>query len=400
MQVASKRIQNLAESQTLAMAKKVRELKAQGKDIINLTLGEPDFDVPKHIQEAAINAIHDSTTHLYPPVAGTSELRAAVAQYFNKYHQLPYKTENILVSTGAKQSLINAIMALVNPGEQVIIPAPYWVSYLPMVKMAEGEPVIVQCGMEQRFKITAQQLEKAITTNTKLFIINSPSNPTGMMYSKEELAELVKILEKHPNIYIIADEIYEQIHFECEHFSIARFPSIFDRVITINGLSKAFSMTGWRVGFTAAPKWIIDLCERFQGQVTSGTSHISQRAAIAAVSSDLTPVQQMVIQFRNRRDSCYNFIKKELPNLKTLLPDGAFYLYIDVSFYFDKKTSQDVIIHNVDDFVEHLLTEAGVATVSGIAFGTTNHIRISIATSLEILTDAFNKIKTALDKWK
>jgi aspartate aminotransferase len=391
------RVAGLAESQTLAMAKKVRELRAAGKKVISLTLGEPDFDTPDHIRAAAIKSIEEGFTH-YPPVAGIPELREGVANYFRQQHQLPYNAENIIISTGAKQSLVNAIMAIVNPGDEVIIPAPYWVSYLPMVKMAEGIPVIVNCGVEQEYKIRPEQLEAAITPKTKLFIFNSPSNPTGMMYTPEEIKALVNILAAHPSIFIISDEIYELIRFEKPHVSIGSFAEVFEQTITINGVSKAFAMTGWRVGFTGAPKWLAALCERYQGQVTSGTCSIAQRAALAAVTGSLEPAQKMVSKFRERRDFCVDFIRRELPNLKLVVPDGAFYLYLDVSYYLGRYTPEGALIEQIDQLVDYILEVGQVATVSGSAFGTQSHLRISTASSQDTLWQGLTQLQECLSK--
>lgn len=393
------RMDGLSESQTLALAKKVREMRAAGKDVISLTLGEPDFDTPAHIRQAAIAAINQGFTH-YPPVAGIPELREAVATFMRTHNNLPYKAENILVSTGAKQSIVNAIMALINPGDEVVLAAPYWVSYYPMVKMAEGVPVVVQSTQENALKITPEQLERAITPRTRMFILNTPSNPTGMMYTPAEVAALAEVLRRHPHVFIISDEIYELIAYAQKHVSIGTFPDLFDRVITIDGLSKGFAMTGWRVGFTAAPKWILDLCEKFQGQVTSGANSIAQKAALCAVTSDLGPTHTMVAAFRKRRDLLCSLMQQHMPAVRFVKPDGAFYLYPDISAWFGKKTPQGTLIQNGDDWAMHALQHALVSTVPGSAFGTNQHVRISYACSEQEITLAVQRLAECFDKVK
>jgi len=390
----SDRINFLTESQTLAVAKRVRELKAQGEDILSLTLGEPDFDTPEHIRNAAIQAINQGFTH-YPPVAGIPELRQAVAEKFSKLNNLPYKAENILISTGAKQSLINAVMSLVNPGDEVIIPAPFWVSYVEMVKMAEATPVIIPTSIESGFKLKAEQLEAQITHKTRMLIYSSPSNPAGSMYSAEELESLVAVLEKHPGIFILSDEIYEFITYGKKHVSIGSFPSLTDRTITINGVSKAFAMTGWRIGFLGAPKWITDLCEKFQGQVTSGTCSIAQKAAVAAMTESLEPTYAMVSEFHRRKDAGYALLS-EIPGIKIIQPEGAFYFYPDIKGFLGKCTPQGKTLNTVDDLCLYLLDEAKVAVVTGTAFGSDTNIRLSFATSLNILEKSIERIRTAL----
>lgn len=390
----SDRINFLTESQTLAVAKRVRELKAQGEDILSLTLGEPDFDTPEHIRNAAIQAINQGFTH-YPPVAGIPELRQAVAEKFSKLNNLPYKAENILISTGAKQSLINAVMSLVNPGDEVIIPTPFWVSYVEMVKMAEATPVIIPTSIESGFKLKAEQLEAHITHKTRMLIYSSPSNPAGSMYSAEELESLVAVLEKHPGIFILSDEIYEFITYGKKHVSIGSFPSLTERTITINGVSKAFAMTGWRIGFLGAPKWITDLCEKFQGQVTSGTCSIAQKAAVAAMTESLEPTYAMVREFHRRKDAGYALLS-EIPGIKIIQPEGAFYFYPDIKDFLGKCTPQGKILNTVDDLCLYLLDEAKVAVVTGTAFGSDTNIRLSFATSLNILEKSIERIRTAL----
>lgn len=390
----SYRIQALEESQTLALSKRVRELKAEGKDILNLTLGEPDFNTPDHIRAAATQAIAEGFTH-YTPVSGIAELRQAVADKFRKYNNLPYQANNIVISTGAKQSLINAIMVLVNPGDEVIMPVPFWVSYAEMVKMAEAKSVLIQTGIEQDFKMTASQLEAAITDKTRMLIFSSPSNPAGAMFSREELSDIVQVLLKHPQIYVISDEIYEFIAYDTPHVSIGSFPEIFDRVITINGVSKGFAMTGWRVGFMGAPKWIADLCDKFQGQVTSGTCSIAQRAALAAMTSDLGPTYQMTEIFRQRRAMFYDYLSL-IPGFKLSMPQGAFYMYPDISGLFGKRTPGGLTLKTPSDVAAWLLEDAGVALVPGEAFGTFQHIRLSFACSESVLEAAAERILTAV----
>ncbi len=395
----SQRMNGLAESQTLAMAKRVREKRAAGHDVISLTLGEPDFDTPMHIRNAAVEAIRQGFTH-YPPVAGIPELREAVARSMLVRNGLPYKAENILVSTGAKQSIVNAMMALINPGDEVILAAPYWVSYYPMVCMAEGKPVVVHATQTNDLKITAEQLEAAISPQTRLFILNTPSNPTGMMYTREELTALVQVLHRHPQVMVISDEIYELIAYEGKHISIGTLDGMFDRTITINGLSKGFAMTGWRCGFTAAPTWVISLCEKFQGQVTSGTCSITQKAALAAVTGDMQPTYDMVAAFRKRRDLLMSLIRTTLPQVSFSVPDGAFYLYPDVSSFFHKKLPDGTLLKNANDFSNYALQKALVSVVPGEAFGTSEHVRLSYACSereieaaVSRLAEVFGKIK-------
>ena len=321
----SQKLMQLEESATLAIAKQVRLLKAQGKDIVSLTLGEPDFDTPAHIRDAAKQALDDGFTH-YPPVDGLPELRAAIVEKFHRDNAIPYTIDNVMVSTGAKQSLYNAIFALINPGDEVVIPAPYWVSYSSMVELADGVVRLVQTELEHNFKITPEQLEAAITPRTKIFMFTSPSNPTGSMYTRAEITALVHVLEKYPQIYIIADEIYEHISYGQEHISIASFPSMFDRTITVNGFAKAYAMTGWRLGYMGAPKEIKMLCEKMQGQCTSGTNSFAMKGAVAALNGDQACVKAMTETFRRRRDLMYALLSA-IDGLKVNLPDGAFYFY-------------------------------------------------------------------------
>lgn len=389
----SNRLDLFAESQTLKMAKMSRELKAKGIDIINLSLGEPDFQTPQHIKNAAKKAIDDGYTY-YTPVAGYLDLREAIVRKFKRENKLTYTPNEIVVSTGAKQSIANAVLSVLNPGDEVIIPTPYWVSYSEMIKLAEGVPVFITSTVENDFKITPEQLEKAITSKTKLFIFSSPCNPTGSVYTKEELAQLVTVFEKYPAIFIISDEIYEHINFQSTHESIAQFDQVKDRMIVINGLSKAFAMTGWRLGYMGAPSDIARACEKIQGQFTSATCSITQRAAITALDTGLGPTLEMQNAFRNRRDLVFSLLK-DIPGIKTNLPSGAFYFFPDVSFYFGKKFKADTI-KNAEDLCMYLLHEAHVALVTGAAFGSENNIRLSYATSEDNLIEAIKRIKLAL----
>ncbi len=375
------------------MAALARELKAQGKDIISLSLGEPDFNTPDFIKEAAKKAI-DENYSTYSPVDGYVELKEAICRKFKRDNNLDYKPANIVVSTGAKQSLYNIAQCMLNEGDEVILPAPYWVSYFEIIKMAGGIPVEVPTSVESDFKITAQQLEQAITPKTKMIWYSSPCNPSGSVYSREELTTLAAVLAKHPNIYIVSDEIYEHINFSGTFCSIASIPGMFDRTITVNGVAKAFAMTGWRIGYIGAPEFIAKACTKMQGQVTSGANSIAQRATITAVDADPSVLHEMVSAFKNRRDLVVRLIN-EIPGLKLNVPEGAFYVFPDVSSYFGK-TLRGTLIKNADDFSMYLLGEANVATVTGDAFGNPDCIRFSYATSEEILTEALTRIKAAL----
>ena len=389
----SDRINSLSTSQTLAMAALARELKAQGKDIISLSLGEPDFNTPDFIKEAAKKAI-DENYSTYSPVDGYAELKDAICRKFKRDTDLDYKPANIVVSTGAKQSLYNIAQVMLNDGDEVILPAPYWVSYFEIVKMAGGIPVEVPTSVESDFKITAEQLEKAITPKTKMIWYSSPCNPSGSVYSREELTALSKVLEKYPNIFVVSDEIYEHINFSGTFCSIASIPGMFDRTITVNGVAKAFAMTGWRIGYIGAPEFIAKACTKMQGQVTSGANSIAQRATITAVDADPSDLNDMVAAFKGRRDLVVRLIN-DIPGLKLNVPEGAFYVFPDVSSYFGK-TLRGTEIKNADDFSMYLLAEANVATVTGDAFGNPNCIRFSYATSEEILAEALKRIKEAL----
>jgi aspartate aminotransferase len=389
------RINKLSESQTLAMARRSRELQQAGIDIISLSLGEPDFDTPDFVKAAANKAIADNFSH-YTPVNGFSDLREAISLKFKRDNQLAYAADEIVVSTGAKQSIANVMLSLVNPGDEVIVPAPYWVSYIEIIKMAEGIPVIVEAGIENDFKVTANQIEAAITEKTRLMIFSTPCNPTGSVYNKKELESIAKLMEKYPDFYVICDEIYEHINFVGQHESLAQFDAIKKQVITVNGVSKGFAMTGWRIGFIGAPKWIADACTKIQGQVTSGTCSISQKAAKAAVSEKPEVLKDMVSAFKKRRDLVLDLLN-EIPGIKTNVPEGAFYVFPDVSAFFGK-TFNGKAIMNASELSLYLLDEAKVALVTGEAFGNPNCIRISYATSETILIEAVKRIKEALSK--
>jgi aspartate aminotransferase len=382
-----------SEPETLKMAKLGRELRAKGIDVIDLSLGEPDFDTPQHIKDAAIKAINDNWSH-YTPVAGFPDLKEAVCTKLKRDNQLDYKPENIITSTGAKQSLANAILALVDEGDEVIIPTPYWVTYSELVKIARGHVVEIRTAVENNFKITPQQLEAAITSNTRVFMFSSPCNPSGAVYTKDELAALVKIFEKHPKITILSDEIYEYINFIGQHESIAQFPSIKERVVVINGLSKGFAMTGWRLGYIAANTDIVKACEKLQGQFTSGTCSITQKAAIAALTGDLAPSRAMTAEFARRREKTLALVKS-IPGFKCFEPQGAFYVFPDVSTYYGKKNKTETI-NNASDLSMFLLNSAHVSSVMGDAFGEPNCIRFSFANSMENIEKAWARIKDAL----
>ncbi len=389
----SDRINNLSTSQTLAMAALARELKAQGKDIISLSLGEPDFNTPDFIKDAAKKAI-DENYSTYSPVDGYMELKEAICRKFKRDNNLDYKPVNIVVSTGAKQSLYNVAQCMLNDGDEVILPAPFWVSYSEIIKMSGGIPVEVPTSIEDDFKMTAAQLEAAITPKTKMIWYSSPCNPSGSVYSREEFTALAKVLEKHPKIFIVADEIYEHINFSGTFCSIASIPGMFERTITVNGVAKAFAMTGWRIGYIGAPEFIAKACTKMQGQVTSGANSIAQRATITAVDADPKVLKYMVDAFHSRRDLVVGLIR-EIPGLKINVPEGAFYVFPDVSSFFGK-TLRGILIKNADDFSMYLLSEANVATVTGDAFGNPNCIRFSYATSEELLTEAMRRIKEVL----
>lgn len=393
MNPLSDRINNLSTSQTLAMAALARELKAQGKDIISLSLGEPDFNTPDFIKEAAERAIEENYS-TYSPVDGYMELKEAICRKFKRDNNLDYKPANVVVSTGAKQSLYNIAQVLLNDGDEVILPVPYWVSYSEIIKMSGGIPVEVPTSIENDYKMTPEQLEAAITPKTKMLWYSSPCNPSGSVYSREEFTALATVLEKYPNIYIVADEIYEHINFSGTFCSMASIPGMFDRTITVNGVAKAFAMTGWRIGYIGAAEFIAKACTKMQGQVTSGANSIAQRATITAVDAHPSVLKYMVDAFHSRRDLVVGLIR-EIPGLKINVPEGAFYVFPDVSSFFGK-TLRGITIKNADDFSMYLLSEANVATVTGDAFGDPNCIRFSYAASEELLTEALKRIKEVL----
>lgn len=375
------------------MAALARELKAQGKDIISLSLGEPDFNTPEFIKEAAKKAI-DENYSTYTPVEGYLELKEAICRKFKRDNGLTYQPAQIVVSTGAKQSLYNIAQVMLNEGDEVILPAPYWVSYYEIIKMAGGIPVEVPTSVESDFKITAEQLAKAITPKTKMIWYSSPCNPSGSVYNRQELTALSEVILKHPNLFVVADEIYEHINFSGTFCSIASIPGMFDRTITVNGVAKAFAMTGWRIGYIGAPEFIAKACTKMQGQVTSGANSIAQRATITAVDADPSVLHDMVAAFKSRRDLVVGLVK-DIPGFKLNVPEGAFYVFPDVSHYFGK-TLHGKEIRNADDFSMYLLSEANVATVTGDAFGNPNCIRFSYATSETLLTEAMRRIKEAV----
>ncbi len=393
----SDRLNRLAPSATLAMSQKSSEMKAQGIDVINMSVGEPDFNTPENIKEAAKKAIDDNFSR-YSPVPGYPDLRKAIVAKLKNENGLDYTVNEVIVGTGGKQGICNVILALVNPGDEVIIPAPYWVSYPQMAKLAGGVPVIVNAGFDQDFKMTPEQLEAAITPKTKMLILCSPSNPTGSVYSKEELAALADVLRKHPDVFVLADEIYEHINYIGKHHSIAQEPGLKDQVIIANGVSKAYAMTGWRIGFLAGPEWIIKGCNKLQGQYTSGTCSVSQKAAEAAYTLDQSAVEEMRQAFERRRDLIVK-LAKEVPGLEVNIPQGAFYLFPKCNYYFGKSNGNKTI-NNSTDFAMYLLEEAHVATVGGDAFGDPDCFRMSYATSDENIKEAIRRIKEALSKLK
>lgn len=393
MNQLSDRINNLSTSATLAMAAKARELRQQGKDIIGLSLGEPDFNTPDFVKEAAIQAIHDNYNS-YSPVDGYQELKEAIIHKFKRDNNLDYKPSQIVVSTGAKQSLANVAQVMLNPGDEVILPCPYWVSYADMVKLADGVPAEVQTSIDKDFKMTPAELEAAITPKTKMLWYSSPCNPSGSVYSKEELRGLADVLQKYPNIIVVSDEIYEHINFVGEHASMAQFPDMYNRTVTVNGVSKAFAMTGWRIGYIGAPEWIAKACNKMQGQVTSGANCIAQRAVITALNEPPSRIKYMVDEFKNRRQLILDLIS-DIPGFKSNEPEGAFYVFPDISYYFGK-TLKGKLIENASDFALFLLEEALVATVTGEAFGNKNCIRISYAASQEQIIEAMKRIKAAV----
>lgn len=389
----STRLTWFAEPETLKMAKLGRELRSQGIDVIDLSLGEPDFDTPQHIKDAAKKAIDDNWSH-YPPVAGYPDLREAVCMKLKRDNGLDYKPENIVVSTGAKQSLANAIWTVISPGDEVVIPTPFWVSYSEIVKLGEGVPVLVRTKYEHGYKMTAAELEAAITPKTRLFMFSSPCNPSGSVYSREELAALVAVFAKHPQVFIISDEIYEYINFVGKHESIAQFPEVKDRVIIINGLSKGYAMTGYRLGYIAAAPEIAKGCEKIQGQLTSGANAVTQRAAITALTGDMKPTHDMNVEFGKRRARILELVS-QIPGIRCAAPDGAFYIFPVVKSYFGKSIG-DQKINDADDLCMYLLNTGHVSTVTGRAFGEPDCIRISFANSMPKIEEAISRIAKAL----
>ena len=398
MSVIANRVLTMAASATLAMSKRSQEMQAQGIDVINLSVGEPDFNTPDEIKAAGVAAINNNFTH-YPPVPGYMDLRKAICQKLKRDNGVDFAPEQIIVSNGGKHAIINVLLAMVNPGDEVIIPAPYWVSYPEMVKFVEGVPVEVRATIESDFKITAAQLEAAITDKTKLLIFNSPSNPTGMVYSKAEMKALAEVLKKHPNVYILSDEIYELITFDCEFESFAQFTELKDRLIIMNGVSKGFAMTGWRIGYIAAPNEIAAACNKVQGQMTSAASSIAQKASVAAMMQDpkqSADLKNMVARFKQRRDMVREGLQA-IPGFKVNNPTGAFYIFPDISALFGKKYGK-YTIKSGDDMAEFLLAEGHVALVGGDSFGDANSIRISYATDEAKLTESIRRIKEAVAK--
>ena len=396
MEKYSDRVSRMSYSQTFVMSNKSRELKAQGVDVISLTLGEPDFDVPDNIKKAAYEAIDKNYSH-YSPVPGFLELRQAICEKLSRDNNLHYKPSQICVANGAKQSLNSVLMAIVNEGEEVILPAPYWVSYEEIVKLVDGKPVIIETSVDNDFKITAEELEKAITPKTKAILFSSPCNPSGSYYTKEELEALKDVIVKYPQITVLSDEIYELINYEGKHFSIAQFPEIFEQVAVINGMSKAFAMTGWRIGYSACPDWLASAVEKIQGQVTSGANTVAQMASIAALKADPSEYQYMIDAFHKRRDLIYELMK-DVPGFKVNFPKAAFYIFPDVSAYFGRDLD-GYPIHNSDDFAMFLLEKAHVGTVGGVSFGAPECVRFSYAASEDELREAVRRIKDLLSKF-
>ena len=393
MEALSARINSLPVSATLAMAAKARELKNEGIDVIGLSLGEPDFNTPEFIKDAAIQAVNDNYNS-YSPVDGYADLKQAIINKFKRDNGLDYAANQIIVSTGAKQSIANVCMVLLNPGDEVLLPAPYWVSYSAIATLAEAKSTIIPTSIEDDFKITPAQLEAAITPKTKLIMFNSPNNPSGTIYTEEEYRALAKVLEKYPDIYILSDEIYEHINYGTPHFSLAAIPELYDRTITVNGVAKAFAMTGWRIGYIGAPAWIAKACNKMQGQITSGANCIAQRATITALEAPVSNIQYMVDEFKSRRELIISLLA-EIPGIKLNQPQGAFYVFPDVSAYFGK-TLGGKNIENASDFALYLLEEAHVATVTGDAFGNGDCIRISYAASVDNIKEAIGRIAKAL----
>ncbi len=397
MDLLSSRIKNLSESETIEMAKKARALAAEGKDVINLSFGEPDFNTPNHIKEAAKKALDEGYT-FYTPVSGYPELREAISNKFKRDNNLDYSSEQIVVSTGAKQSLANVFLCLLNEGDEVVVFAPYWVTYREIIKLAGGVPVYVDGEIDNEFKVLPEQLKEALNDKTKAVVFSSPSNPTGGVYSREELNELADIIAEHKNVIVVADEIYEYINFTGDHVSIGSFDSLKDRVVTVNGFSKGFAMTGWRVGYIGAPLWLAKACDKMQGQFTSGTNSIAQRACIEALNGTMEPTKEMSAAYLRRRDLVLKRLEA-IPGVKTYLPKGAFYIFPDVSDYFGK-SSANYQVNDANDMAMYLLNEANVSIVTGNAFGAPKCIRISFAAADEVLVEALDRIELALSKLK
>ncbi len=393
--ILSQRVTNMTESATIKMAQRTREIAAQGHNVISLSLGEPDFDTPIHIKEAAKTALDEGFTK-YTPVPGLLELREAICKKLYRDNLLQYNPNQIVVSNGAKQSIANVCLALLNPGDEAVVFSPYWVSYHDIIEFVGAKPIIIKAGIEQNFKVTPDQLESAITDKTKFIIYSSPCNPTGSVYSRQELTELARIVLKYDNLMVVSDEIYEYINFAEDHESMAELPGMIDRTVTINGFSKGFSMTGWRLGYMAGPQWLAKACAKIQGQFTSGAAAFNQRAAAIALESDMEPTKQMKLAFQNRLKLIISLLN-EIPGIKTNNPDGAFYIFPDISSYFGK-TDGNITINNANDFANYILLNAHVGVVSGSAFGNDNCIRISYAASDEMIIEAMQRIKSALSK--
>lgn len=397
MNKLSQRVERLSYSQTFVMSNKAREMKAAGIDVISLTLGEPDFDVPKNIKQSAKRAIDENYSH-YSPVAGFLELRKAVCHKLKRDNQLEYQPSQICISTGAKQSISNVLAALIDDGDEVILPAPYWVSYDEMVRMMGGKSVFLKTTIQTDFKVTPEQLERAITEKTKAILFSSPCNPSGSFYTYEELEAMANVLAKYPQVTIISDEIYELLNYEGSHTSIAQFPQVFNQTVVINGVSKAYAMTGWRIGYSAAPQWLAAACDKIQGQVTSGANTIAQRASITALEMNPSELQPMIDKFKERRNLAYRLVT-EIPGFKCNLPKGAFYLFPDISYYIGKRLGETEI-KNSDDFAMFLLEKAQVATVGGVSFGDDNCIRFSYAAADEVIIEAMRRIKDCLSQYQ
>ncbi|HNV95186.1 MAG TPA: pyridoxal phosphate-dependent aminotransferase [Bacteroidales bacterium] len=395
MDLLADRVKALSESQTLAMTQKSRELKAQGIDVINLSIGEPDFTVPQHIKEAAKKAIDDNYSY-YPPVAGYEDLRKAIVAKFKRDNNLEFKTEQIVVSNGAKHSIMNVILSLVNAGDEVIIPAPYWVSYIEMIRLARGKAVVIDSSIENDFKVTPEQIENAITEKTKIFLYSSPSNPTGSLYTKDELKAFAQVFARHKQVMVVSDEIYEHINFVGHHESIAQFDEIKDQVVVVNGVSKGYAMPGYRIGYLAAPSWLAKAIIKIQGQMTSSPSSIAQMAALAGLVNDNSTIYAMRDVFKHRRDLILSLLK-EVPDMKTNVPEGAFYVFADIRSYIGR-TNGDITIHDDNELCLYLLNDAHVALVGGSAFGAPGYIRFSYATSDENIIESVKRIKASLGK--